>query len=94
MIFYYLFHEVQSAGMYQELIHGHRRDMRWTNQNRCQLCKLFVMSTGLMQLFNTVQGMQEQLKEVHETALQLAAEKEDRKRHINVCAPFYWFSQI
>lgn len=45
-----------------------------------------------MQLFNTVQGMQEQLKEVHDTALQLAAEKEDRKRHINVCPPFSWIS--
>lgn len=39
---------------------------------------------GLMQLFQTVQEMQEQLKKVHETALQLAAEKEDRQHHINV----------
>lgn len=37
-----------------------------------------------MQLFQTVQEMQEQLKKVHETALQLAAEKEDRQSHINV----------
>ncbi|XP_063834339.1 glutamine-rich protein 2-like [Ostrinia nubilalis] len=38
---------------------------------------------GLMQLFQTVQDMQEQLKQVHETALQLAAEKEDRQHNIN-----------
>ncbi|CAH2268768.1 jg23790 [Pararge aegeria aegeria] len=39
---------------------------------------------GLMKLFQTVQEMQEQLKQVHETALQLAAEKEDRQYHMNV----------
>ncbi|XP_039745522.1 uncharacterized protein LOC120623534 [Pararge aegeria] len=38
---------------------------------------------GLMKLFQTVQEMQEQLKQVHETALQLAAEKEDRQYHMN-----------
>ncbi|KAM3966729.1 uncharacterized protein ACR2FA_012273 [Aphomia sociella] len=38
---------------------------------------------GLMHLFETVQEMQDQLKQVHETALQLAAEKEDRQGHIN-----------
>ncbi|XP_045761030.1 uncharacterized protein C16orf96-like isoform X2 [Maniola jurtina] len=38
---------------------------------------------GLMTLFQTVQEMQEQLKQVHETALQLAAEKEDRQYHMN-----------
>ncbi|XP_072935816.1 uncharacterized protein [Epargyreus clarus] len=38
---------------------------------------------ALMQLFQTVQDMQEQLKQVHETALQLAAEKEDRQYHMN-----------
>ncbi|KAG6453336.1 hypothetical protein O3G_MSEX008088 [Manduca sexta] len=38
---------------------------------------------GLMQLFQTVQEMQDQLKQVHETALQLAAEKEDRQIHVN-----------
>ncbi|KAL0895554.1 hypothetical protein ABMA27_011656 [Loxostege sticticalis] len=38
---------------------------------------------GLMKLFQTVQDMQEQLKQVHETALQLAAEKEDRQHNIN-----------
>lgn len=37
-----------------------------------------------MKLFQTVQDMQEQLKQVHETALQLAAEKEDRQHNINV----------
>lgn len=39
---------------------------------------------GLMNLFQTVQEMQEQLKQVHETALQLATEKEDRQYHMNV----------
>ncbi|XP_052753679.1 uncharacterized protein LOC113523022 [Galleria mellonella] len=38
---------------------------------------------GLMHLFETVQEMQEQLKQVHETALQLASEKEDRQSHMN-----------
>ncbi|CAH0722759.1 unnamed protein product, partial [Brenthis ino] len=38
---------------------------------------------GLMKLFQTVQEMQEQLKQVHETALQLATEKEDRQYHMN-----------
>ncbi|KAJ0181299.1 hypothetical protein K1T71_003384 [Dendrolimus kikuchii] len=38
---------------------------------------------GLLQLFQTVQEMQDQLKQVHETALQLAAEKEDRQLHFN-----------
>ncbi|XP_073945883.1 uncharacterized protein isoform X2 [Choristoneura fumiferana] len=38
---------------------------------------------GLMELFKTVQDMQAQLKEVHDTALQLAAEKEDRQAHMN-----------
>ncbi|XP_059049431.1 rho family-interacting cell polarization regulator 1-like [Achroia grisella] len=38
---------------------------------------------GLMHLFTTVQDMQEQLKQVHETALQLAGEKEDRQSNIN-----------
>lgn len=37
-----------------------------------------------MELFSTVQGMQDQLKQVHETAMKLAAEKEDRQHHINV----------
>lgn len=37
-----------------------------------------------MQLFQTVQEMQEQLAQVHDTALQLAAEKEDRKYNVNV----------
>lgn len=37
-----------------------------------------------MELFKTVQDMQAQLKEVHDTALQLAAEKEDRQAHMNV----------
>lgn len=49
---------------------------------------VFMASTGLMQLFNTVQGMQDQLKEVHDTAVLLAAEKEDRQRHLNVCIFF------
>nr|XP_026484890.1 uncharacterized protein LOC113392607 [Vanessa tameamea] len=39
---------------------------------------------GLMTLFQTVQEMQEQLKQVHNTALQLATEKEDRQYHMNV----------
>ncbi|CAG4924111.1 unnamed protein product [Colias eurytheme] len=38
---------------------------------------------GLMTLFQTVQDMQNQLKLVHETALQLAAEKEDRLYNMN-----------
>ncbi|XP_061382662.1 uncharacterized protein LOC116774765 isoform X1 [Danaus plexippus] len=38
---------------------------------------------GLLKLFQTVQEMQEQLKQVHETALELAAEKEDRNYHMN-----------
>ncbi|XP_028040362.1 uncharacterized protein LOC114250612 [Bombyx mandarina] len=38
---------------------------------------------GLMQLFQTVQDMQEQLKQVHETALLLASEKEDKQLHTN-----------
>ncbi|XP_022819351.1 uncharacterized protein LOC111351582 isoform X2 [Spodoptera litura] len=38
---------------------------------------------GLMQLFQTVQDMQSQLQQVHETALTLAAEKEDRQNHID-----------
>ncbi|CAK1548406.1 unnamed protein product [Leptosia nina] len=38
---------------------------------------------GLMSLFQTVQDMQEQLKQVHETALQLASEKEDRLHNMN-----------
>lgn len=38
----------------------------------------------MMQLFQTVRDMQDQLKQVHDTAMQLAAEKEDRKHHINV----------
>ncbi|XP_075983889.1 uncharacterized protein LOC142981698 [Anticarsia gemmatalis] len=38
---------------------------------------------GLMQLFQTVNTMQTQLSQVHETALQLAAEKEDRQHNIN-----------
>lgn len=37
-----------------------------------------------MTLFQTVQEMQEQLKQVHDTALQLANEKEDRQYHMNV----------
>lgn len=37
-----------------------------------------------MQLFQTVQTMQEQLQQVHETAVQLATEKEDRQHNINV----------
>lgn len=43
---------------------------------------------GLLQLFQTVQEMQDQLKQVHETALQLADEKEDRQLHINVHISF------
>lgn len=43
-----------------------------------------IPNTGLMTLFQTVQEMQEQLKQVHETALQLAAEKEDRQYNMNV----------
>jgi aspartyl/asparaginyl beta-hydroxylase (cupin superfamily) len=43
---------------------------------------------GLMQLFTTVQDMQQQLKQVHDTALQLAAEKEDRQHNINVFNSF------
>ncbi|CAH2099724.1 unnamed protein product [Euphydryas editha] len=39
---------------------------------------------GLMTLFQTVQEMQEQLKQVHDTALQLANEKEDRQYHMNI----------
>ncbi|XP_050553418.1 uncharacterized protein LOC118262240 isoform X3 [Spodoptera frugiperda] len=38
---------------------------------------------GLMQLFQTVQDMQNQLQQVHETAISLAAEKEDRQNHID-----------
>ncbi|CAG9782873.1 unnamed protein product [Diatraea saccharalis] len=38
---------------------------------------------GLMELFTTVQNMQEQLKQVHETALELAAEKDDRQHNID-----------
>ncbi|KAJ8734902.1 hypothetical protein PYW08_014152 [Mythimna loreyi] len=38
---------------------------------------------GLMALFETVQTMQTQLQQVHETALNLAAEKEDRQNHID-----------
>ncbi|CAH0406066.1 unnamed protein product [Chilo suppressalis] len=38
---------------------------------------------GLMELFSTVQEMQDQLKQVHATAMQLAAEKEDRQHNIN-----------
>lgn len=37
-----------------------------------------------MTLFETVQEMQEQLKEVNETALQLASEKENRQSNMNV----------
>lgn len=42
------------------------------------------MFSGLMELFQTVQDMQEKLNKVHETALQLAAEKEGRHTHMNV----------
>ncbi|KAL4705039.1 hypothetical protein ACJJTC_009827 [Scirpophaga incertulas] len=38
---------------------------------------------GLMELFTTVQDMQDQLKQVHETALQLAVEKDDRQHNMN-----------
>ncbi|VVC87978.1 unnamed protein product [Leptidea sinapis] len=38
---------------------------------------------GLMDLFKTVQDMQEQLKHIQETAMQLAAEKEGRQYHMN-----------
>lgn len=41
-----------------------------------------------MQLFQTVQDMQNQLQQVHETAISLAAEKEDRQNHIDVI--FSW----
>lgn len=41
-------------------------------------------TSGLMHLFKTVQEMQDQLKLVHETALELAAEKENRKSNMNV----------
>ncbi|XP_045512660.1 glutamine-rich protein 2 isoform X1 [Pieris brassicae] len=44
---------------------------------------LFKNIQGLMSLFQTVQEMQEQLKQVHETALQLASEKEDRLHNMN-----------
>ena len=37
-----------------------------------------------MTLFQTVQEMQEQLKEVHDTAVQLATEKDDRQHNMNV----------
>lgn len=43
------------------------------------------ITSALMQLFETVQEMQGQLKDVHETALHLAAEKVDRQYHTNVC---------
>lgn len=39
---------------------------------------------GLMKLYQTVQDMKEELKLVHETALHLASEKEDRQDRINV----------
>ncbi|XP_050351931.1 uncharacterized protein LOC126774434 isoform X2 [Nymphalis io] len=39
---------------------------------------------GVLTLFQTVQELQEQLKQVHDTALQLATEKEDRQYHMNV----------
>lgn len=45
---------------------------------------LITNGIGLMQLFQTVQDMQEQLKQVHETALLLASEKEDKQLHTNV----------
>ncbi|KAI5642245.1 hypothetical protein NE865_05607 [Phthorimaea operculella] len=38
---------------------------------------------GLMQLFQTVQDMQGQLRQVHNTAMALAAEKDQRQSHIN-----------
>ncbi|XP_014360239.2 uncharacterized protein LOC106712258 [Papilio machaon] len=38
---------------------------------------------GLMKLYQTVQDMKEELKLVHETALHLASEKEDRQDRIN-----------
>lgn len=42
-----------------------------------------------MQLFQTVQEMQVQLNKVHETALQLAAEKEERQSHTDVTESTY-----
>ncbi|CAB3237504.1 unnamed protein product [Arctia plantaginis] len=38
---------------------------------------------GLMSLYKTVHTMQNQLKEVHDTALQLVTEKEERQHNIN-----------
>lgn len=49
---------------------------------------LLLVATGLMQLFETVQNMQAQLRQVHETALNLAAEKEDRQNHIDVISSY------